>query len=99
MQGDLVDLPPLPCQASDFAGYEQRLIASDEGQRQLAYWTKQLAGLTPLTLPADRPRTVRRTTPVDRAQRPVPPRLWDRASLSGTRGGGGKSGDGRVGIG
>lgn len=78
VSGEPVELPPVPVQASDLAADLQRLIRSDEGARQGEYWTQQLAGMTPLTLAADRPRTARRTTHVDRAQRLVPSAIKDR---------------------
>jgi amino acid adenylation domain-containing protein/non-ribosomal peptide synthase protein (TIGR01720 family) len=50
-------LAPLPIQYADFAAWQRARLAGGEGQRQLAYWREQLAGVqTVLNLPADRPR-------------------------------------------
>ncbi|MEO3819138.1 condensation domain-containing protein, partial [Plantactinospora sp. B24E8] len=44
-------LPPLPIQYADYAAWER---ARDD--RHLDYWRTRLSGLTPLEVPADRPR-------------------------------------------
>jgi amino acid adenylation domain-containing protein len=50
-------LPALPVQYADFAAWHNELLEAGERERQLAYWTQQLAGEQPvLALPADRPR-------------------------------------------
>ncbi|MGV9450285.1 amino acid adenylation domain-containing protein [Streptomyces sp. NPDC003635] len=46
----------LPFQYADYAAWERERLAGDVGKRNLAYWRHQLAGLTPLALPTDRPR-------------------------------------------
>ncbi len=53
--GTLPELPALPVQYADFALW-QREDAEARLAGQLAYWRERLAGLTPLELPADRPR-------------------------------------------
>ncbi|WP_406630956.1 non-ribosomal peptide synthetase [Amycolatopsis sp. WGS_07] len=53
--GALPELPALPIQYADFALW-QREDAQTRLGGQLAYWRERLAGLTPLELPADRPR-------------------------------------------
>jgi amino acid adenylation domain-containing protein len=50
-------LSPLPMQYVDFAAWEKRWLQGAEYQQHLAYWREDLAGLPPLNLPADRPRT------------------------------------------
>ncbi len=53
-------LPPLPIQYADYAVWQrERVPALDE---HLAYWRRKLAGVTPLDLPADRPRPGVRTS-------------------------------------
>ncbi len=55
---DAVPPDPLIIQYADFAYWQRRLVASDEGARQIAYWKTQLAGLAALnSLPTDRPRS------------------------------------------
>ncbi|MEH1017432.1 amino acid adenylation domain-containing protein [Micromonospora sp. CPCC 206060] len=53
-------LPDLPVQYADFAAWEAGRQDGPELDGQLAYWSRQLAGLTPLELPTDRPRPVPR---------------------------------------
>jgi amino acid adenylation domain-containing protein len=53
--GATPELPALPVQYADFALW-QREDAATRLAPQLAYWRERLAGLTPLELPADRPR-------------------------------------------
>ncbi|GAB3136777.1 hypothetical protein GCM10027290_01110 [Micromonospora sonneratiae] len=55
-----VPLPTLPVQYADFAAWETTRQSGPELDRQLAYWCRQLDGLTPLELPTDRPRPVPR---------------------------------------
>ncbi|MCP4657568.1 MAG: amino acid adenylation domain-containing protein, partial [bacterium] len=50
-------LPELPVQYADFAAWQRRWMQGPVLERQLGYWTKQLADLPPvLELPSDRPR-------------------------------------------
>ncbi len=53
-------LTELPLQYADFALWQRRQLSDKLGGDglggQLAYWRRQLAGLAPLPLPADRPR-------------------------------------------
>ncbi|MEH1099579.1 amino acid adenylation domain-containing protein [Micromonospora sp. CPCC 205561] len=53
-------LPDLPVQYADFAAWEAARQEGPELDAQLAYWSRQLAGSTPLELPTDRPRPVLR---------------------------------------
>ncbi|MDG4786446.1 amino acid adenylation domain-containing protein [Micromonospora sp. WMMD1102] len=52
-------LAPLPVQYADYAAWERGREAT-EHQRHLDYWRRQLAGVPPLDLPADRPRPATR---------------------------------------
>ena len=56
-RGAVPDLPPLPVQYADYAVWQRRWLEAGEGERQLAYWRRQLDGAPrTLDLPADRPR-------------------------------------------
>ncbi|WP_410667634.1 non-ribosomal peptide synthase/polyketide synthase [Amycolatopsis sp. cmx-4-68] len=57
--GERAELPPQPLQYADFAVWQQDRPTRAAG---LAYWTEQLAGVTPLDLPTDRPRPAARGT-------------------------------------
>jgi len=50
-------LPPLALQYADYAHWQRAAMQDDRLDRQLAYWTRQLAGAPELlNLPTDRPR-------------------------------------------
>src|SRR5574340_900419 len=49
-------LPALPIQYSDYAVWQRKWLSGAVLEGQLGYWRKQLAGLSPLELPTDRPR-------------------------------------------
>ncbi len=48
-------LPELPFQYADFAVWQREHLAA-RAERDLAYWRRTLAGISPLDLPTDRPR-------------------------------------------
>jgi amino acid adenylation domain-containing protein len=54
-------LDPLPIQYTDYALWQRHLLESEPMKRLVGYWSRQLAGLTPLELPTDRPRPTIRT--------------------------------------
>ncbi len=54
--GEPAALPSAP-QYADFALWQRRLLTGPRLDHLLAYWRERLAGLPPLALPADRPRT------------------------------------------
>jgi amino acid adenylation domain-containing protein len=54
--GGTPDLPALPIQYADYAAWQRDWLRGDEGQAQLAYWTRRLAGLPALELPGGRER-------------------------------------------
>jgi amino acid adenylation domain-containing protein len=49
-------LPPLPLQYADFALWQRAWLKGEVLETQVAYWRRQLAGLSQLDLPSDRPR-------------------------------------------
>jgi hypothetical protein len=54
-QGLPSPLPPLAVQYADYAVWEREWLEGTEMQRQVDYWTGQLAGLKSLQLPGERP--------------------------------------------
>ncbi|MEU6074077.1 amino acid adenylation domain-containing protein [Micromonospora sp. NPDC047074] len=70
--GAAAALPDLPVQYADFAAWEAARQDSPELDAQLAYWSRQLAGATPLELPTDRPRPVLRDPAGDNVVVDVP---------------------------
>jgi amino acid adenylation domain-containing protein len=60
--GDTLALEPLDFQYTDFAYWQQNLLAGAEGERQWSYWQEQLSGELPvLNLPLDRARPAEQT--------------------------------------
>ncbi|WP_256584148.1 condensation domain-containing protein, partial [Pseudomonas sp. SDI] len=56
-RGLRLELPPLPIQYADYALWQRHWMEAGERERQLAYWTAQLAGeQSVLALPSDHPR-------------------------------------------
>ncbi|MFB6982287.1 amino acid adenylation domain-containing protein, partial [Streptomyces scopuliridis] len=55
-------LPELPVQYADFAAWQRRRLGEPMVDEQLAHWKRELAGVTPLELPTDRPRPAVRTS-------------------------------------
>ncbi|WP_328872036.1 amino acid adenylation domain-containing protein [Streptomyces sp. NBC_00287] len=68
---------PLGFQYADYAAWEREQLTGETGQRSLAYWRRQLAGLTPLALPTDRPRPAVRDPRGDSVVRALPAELAD----------------------
>ncbi|GAA4545283.1 non-ribosomal peptide synthase/polyketide synthase [Amycolatopsis samaneae] len=50
-------LDPLPVQYPDFAVWQRERLSGEVGRRLLDYWRERLAGIAPLELPTDRPRS------------------------------------------
>src|SRR5262249_11186194 len=48
--------PELPIQYADYAVWQRHWLQGEVLENQLIYWKEQLAGVTPLELPIDRPR-------------------------------------------
>ncbi|MBB1073358.1 amino acid adenylation domain-containing protein [Rhodoferax sp. 4810] len=56
-RGQVAQLPPLPLQYRDYAIWQRQLLHGESRQQLLDYWRQKLAGVVPLTLPTDHPRT------------------------------------------
>ncbi|MEV4053511.1 non-ribosomal peptide synthase/polyketide synthase [Amycolatopsis sp. NPDC049688] len=56
------ELPPLPVQYADFAAWQRERLTGEFLDEQLGFWRRELDGLRPLDLPADRPRPATRTS-------------------------------------
>ncbi|MGH4010207.1 MAG: amino acid adenylation domain-containing protein, partial [Pseudonocardiaceae bacterium] len=60
------DLPALPVHYADFASWQRNRLSGpaleQESDGDLGYWNRQLSGISPLELPADRPRPQVRTS-------------------------------------
>ncbi|MFF3484391.1 amino acid adenylation domain-containing protein [Streptomyces sp. NPDC002701] len=54
--GHPADLPELPFQYADFAGWQRSWLTGHRLEASLAFWREQLAGLRTDPLPLDRPR-------------------------------------------
>ncbi|HZI15720.1 MAG TPA: condensation domain-containing protein, partial [Myxococcus sp.] len=55
-QGRPSPLPPLPLQYADYAVWQRQWLQGAVLEEQLAWWRRQLSGLTTLELPTDKPR-------------------------------------------
>lgn len=55
-QGQSANLPELPIQYADYAVWQRDWLQGEVLERQLSYWKTQLADLTLLELPTDKPR-------------------------------------------
>ncbi len=71
-QGRQADLPALPVQYADFAGWQRNHLPGSAFDGELGYWTRQLSGISRLELPTDRPRPQVRTCPGAVAEFVVP---------------------------
>jgi hypothetical protein len=56
VEGHPSPLPALPIQYVDFAVWQREEMQGERLEQHLSYWRAQLADLTPLDLPTDRPR-------------------------------------------
>ncbi|MEK8146060.1 condensation domain-containing protein [Streptomyces sp. M10(2022)] len=61
LDGRDAELPELPVQYADFALWQREWLQGEILDRQLGYWSKQLAGLEPFELATDHPRPPERT--------------------------------------
>jgi amino acid adenylation domain-containing protein/non-ribosomal peptide synthase protein (TIGR01720 family) len=78
VEGRPATLAPLPLQYADFASWQQQWLRSGKLEGQLDYWQRQLAGVTPLELPTDRPRPAVQTANGAEETHLLPAELMDR---------------------
>nr|VFK53829.1 MAG: amino acid adenylation domain-containing protein [Candidatus Kentron sp. TC] len=56
-RGETPNVPPLPCQYSDYAAWQRQWLRDEVLEEQFAYWKDNLAGIPELLeLPTDHPR-------------------------------------------
>ncbi len=67
------DLPSLPVRYRDYAAWQRKAELDD----RLRYWREELAGLTPLQLPTDRPRPATRGSAGSAHRFTIPAELTD----------------------
>ncbi|MGW7595931.1 condensation domain-containing protein, partial [Streptomyces rubiginosohelvolus] len=75
LSGEPAALPPLPVQCADFAAWQRTELTAPRADEELAYWTRQLAGVPPLELPTDRPRPAVLSNDGDRLPLSLSPEL------------------------
>ena len=84
-QGLPSPLPELAVQYADFAAWQRQSLRGEVLDGQVAYWRRQLEGLTTLELPTDRPRPPVQTFAGAWRFRALPPGLVDRVRDLGQR--------------
>jgi amino acid adenylation domain-containing protein len=62
INGQANPLPPLALQYGDYALWQRDVLDGDLLTSELEYWKRQLADLTPLSIPADYPRPAMQTS-------------------------------------
>jgi nonribosomal peptide synthetase DhbF len=77
VQGRQVQLPPLPLTYRDFARWQRSVAFTDRFDRQLQFWTRQLANLPTVDLPVDHVRPKFWTTNGASCQRQIPTALFN----------------------
>ncbi len=70
----------LPIQYQDYAAWQQQWLSGAQCQGQLAYWKRQLDGLSTLRLPTDRPALAERHWRAGRVIVPIDKNLTDSVS-------------------
>ncbi|WP_052389926.1 non-ribosomal peptide synthetase [Belnapia moabensis] len=78
-------LPPPPLHYVDYAVWQRGRAAAGETERELAFWKRQLDGLTTLELPTDRPRPRVQRFAGDQLPLALPERLAEAARGLATR--------------
>ncbi|MGH3857976.1 MAG: condensation domain-containing protein, partial [Pseudonocardiaceae bacterium] len=88
LRGEDAVLPPLAVQYGDFAVWQRTRSSDSALEGQLDYWKRQLAGISPLELPTDRPRPAVSTSAGAQHKFVIPPqvaaRLGDLARAADT---------------
>nr|WP_202532743.1 non-ribosomal peptide synthetase [Streptomyces sp. SID3212] len=85
--GTAATLPPLPVQYADHAAYRRRTLTDTVISHELTHWKGVLDGITPLDLPADRPRPPVRDAAGAVHVFSVPPELTEQAAALGRHAG------------
>ncbi|MER6175999.1 amino acid adenylation domain-containing protein [Streptosporangium sp. NPDC001681] len=80
-EGGRAELAPLAVQYADYAVWQRGRWTEEAVRDQLGYWREQLAGLSPLELPTDRPRPAVRSSAGAAHRFTLPPELT--AALNG----------------
>ncbi len=83
LSGEDPVLPELRAQYADHAAWQSRRLTPEAMSRDLDYWRTQLSGVTPLELPADRPRAVERDGRGGLRTHTVPAELVERVAALG----------------
>ena len=73
--GEASRLPALAIQYADYAAWQRGWLQGEALQKQLDFWTEQLAGLPNLEIPTDFPRPALRTGRGGGAEAVVPPEV------------------------
>ncbi len=60
-RGEPSPLDPPPIQYTDYSLWQRQLLEGEAGEALVEYWSRHLAGVSPLELPTDRPRPPLRT--------------------------------------
>jgi len=74
-RGEANPLPELPVQYADYAVWQRQWLHGKFLERQLSYWKHQLAGISALDLPRDRPRPAIQTYRGDKQSLVLPQTL------------------------
>ncbi|MEU8977229.1 amino acid adenylation domain-containing protein [Streptomyces sp. NPDC048309] len=77
-------LAPVDFQYADYAAWQRSRLADGTLDPQLTYWREQLAGITPLEVPADRPRPATRSWAGDAVPVTLPAALTERLRALGS---------------
>ncbi|MDJ0732574.1 MAG: amino acid adenylation domain-containing protein [Nostocaceae cyanobacterium] len=73
--GQAVILPDLPLQYADYSMWQQEWLQGEVLEKQLGYWQQQLADISPLQLPTDKPRPASQTYEGETYSWQIPPDL------------------------
>jgi amino acid adenylation domain-containing protein len=68
-------LPELSIQYADYAAWQRNSLTGNDFESHLTYWLKQLAGISTLELPTDRPRGAVQSYAGARVMIVIPPRV------------------------
>ncbi|MFF7385292.1 amino acid adenylation domain-containing protein [Streptomyces griseoluteus] len=71
------EFPPLPIQYADYAEWQRTRLLDGTLAESLAFWKRQLGGVTPLELPTDHPRQAVRSSAGASLPLTVPPDVAD----------------------